>query len=228
MKNILDVISEVPAFGGLPVEQLEAIRDISVHRRFGRGEIIFSDGEEGKGFFVVADGAVKVFKVSPDGKEQILHILQRGEPFGQVAVFAGRSFPASAQAIAKTDVLFFPRSAFVDLLSANPSLALNMLAVLSKRLREFTVQVEHLSLKEVPARLAAYLIQLSEEQGGAERVRLNISKGQLASFIGIIPETLSRMFAKMTAQNLIEMDGRYIRLLDRDGLEAFAETGKYV
>jgi len=197
-----------------------------VCRRFGKGEMIFSDGDEGKGFFVVTDGAVKVFKMSLDGKEQILHILQRGEPFGQVAVFAGRSFPANAQAISRVQVLFFPRSAFVELISENPSLALNMLAVLSKRLREFTVQVERLSLKEVPARLAACLIQLSDEQGKTRRVRLDISKGQLASLLGTIPETLSRMFGKMTAQKLIEMDGRHIDLLDREALAEFAETGK--
>ena len=164
MKKLLDIISNVPSFSGLPEDQLNEIKNIAVDRHFNKGEIIFSDGDEGNGFFVVVEGLVKIFKVSSEGKEQILHIYGPGEPFGQVAVYAGRSYPASAQAIAKSHVLFFPRAVFVDLITRIPSLAMNMLAVLSKRLREFTVQVENLSLKEVPGRLAAYLVYLADEQ----------------------------------------------------------------
>ena len=127
---------------------------------------------------------------------------------------------------AKSCLLFFPKAAFVDLISKNPSLALNMLAVLSMRLRQFTVQVENLSLKEVPGRLAAYLLLLSREQKDRNAVTLNISKGQLASLLGTIPETLSRIFTKMSSRDLIEVDGRNIRLLDPDGLEELAEYGK--
>ena len=226
MKKLLDTISRVPSFSGLPENQLEKIKDIAVDRHFNKGEIIFSDGEEGGGFFVVVEGLVKIFKASIGGKEQILHIYGPGEPFGQVAVYAGRSYPASAQAIAKSHVLFFPRAAFVDLITRMPSLTMNMLAVLSKRLREFTVQVENLSLKEVPGRLAGYLIYLVDEQGKDDAVTLSISKGQLASLLGTIPETLSRIFARMTELNLIEMDGRNIKLLNRNGLEELAELGR--
>ncbi|MBW2616691.1 MAG: Crp/Fnr family transcriptional regulator, partial [Deltaproteobacteria bacterium] len=116
--------------------------------------------------------------------------------------------------------------AFVDLITRIPSLAMNMLAVLSKRLREFTVQVENLSLKEVPGRLAGYLIYLADEQGKDDTITLSISKGQIASLLGTIPETLSRIFTRMTELNLIEMDGRIIKLLNRGGLEELAELGR--
>ena len=228
MKKLLDIISVVPSFNGLPEGQLEEVKNIAINRYFNKGEIIFSDGDEGNGFFVVVDGLIKIFKVSSEGKEQILHIYGPGEPFGQVAVYAGRSFPASAQAIARSHVLFFPRNAFVDLISDNPSLALNMLAVLSMRLREFTVHIENLSLKEVPGRLAAYLIYLADEQGKKDIVTFNISKGQIASLLGTIPETLSRIFARMTSQNLIEMDGRNIKLLNRTKLQELAKHGKHM
>lgn len=226
MKKLLDIISNVPSFSGLPEDQLKEIRNIAVDRHFNKGEIIFSDGDEGNGFFVVVEGLVKIFKVSAEGKEQILHIYGPGEPFGQVAVYAGRSYPASAQAILKSHVLFFPRAAFVDLITRIPSLAMNMLAVLSMRLRAFTVQVENLSLKEVPGRLAAYLVYLADEQGKEDIISLSISKGQLASLLGTIPETLSRIFARMTELNLIEMDGRRIKLLNRSGLKELAELGR--
>ena len=226
MKNILDFFSAIPLFNGLPEDQIGAIKQIAVEKHISKGEIIFSEGEEGKGFFVVAEGRVKVFKVSAEGKEQILHIFSPGQPFGEVPVFAGQRFPANAQAIEKTQVFFFPRVAIVNLIAANPSLALNMLAVMSKKLREFSVQIENLSLKEMPARLATYIIYLSEAQGNDEAVTLKISKGQLASILGTIPETLSRIFAKLSSQNLIRVDGKKIALLDRNGLEDLAEFGK--
>jgi len=226
MERLLDIISRVPSFSGLPEDQLNEIKNIAIARRFKKGEIIFSDGDEGKGFYVVVQGLVKIFKLSPEGKEQILHIYGPGEPFGQVAVYAGWSYPASAEAIAESHALFFPREAFVDLITRIPSLAMSMLAVLSMRLRAFTIQVENLSLKEVPGRLAGYLIYLLEEQKERDGVTLNISKGQLASLLGTIPETLSRIFSRMTELGLIEVEGRRIKLLNRDGLEELAEFGR--
>ena len=223
MDKILNIISTIPLFNGLTEDQIVAIKKIAVEKKINKGEIIFSEGDEGNGFFVVADGRVKVFKVSTEGKEQILHIFGPGQPFGEVPVFAGQKFPANAQALDRTRVLFFPRASIVNLISANPSLALNMLAVMSKKLRQFAVQIENLSLKEMPARLASYLIFLAEEQNRGDLVILKISKGQLASTLGTIPETLSRAFAKLSGQNLINVDGKRITLLDRRGLENLAE-----
>jgi len=223
MDKMLNIISTIPLFNGLPEDQIVAIKKIAVEKKINKGEIIFSEGDEGNGFFVVADGRVKVFKVSTEGKEQILHIFGPGQPFGEVPVFAGQKFPANAQAIDRTRVLFFPRASIVNLISANPSLALNMLAVMSKKLIQFAVQIENLSLKEMPARLASYLIFLADEQNKGDLVTLKISKGQLASTLGTIPETLSRAFAKLSGQNLINVDGKKITLLDRRGLENLAE-----
>ncbi len=226
MKKTLDVISTIPLFNGLPEDQLEAIKKIAIEKQINKGEIVVAEGDEGKGFFVIVEGRVKVFKVSAEGKEQILHIFGPGQPFGEVPVFAGQRFPANAQAIDNTKALFFPRVAFVALITANPSLALNMLAEMSKKLRLFAVQIENLSLKEMPARLASYLIHLAVEQDQKEVVTLKISKGQLASILGTIPETLSRIFAKLSGNNLIRVEGKKITLLDRDGLEDLAEYGK--
>jgi len=222
MKTTMGVISEIPLLKGLPPDQLEEIKKIAVERDFKKGETIFFDGDEANGFYVVSEGMVKVFKLSLEGKEQILHIFGPGEPFGEVPVFAGEDFPANAEAIAVSRLVFFPRQAFTGLIAKNPSLALNMLAVLSRRLRQFTVQVEHLSLKEVPGRLAIYLLYLSDEAQGSSSVDLSISKGQLASLLGTIPETLSRILAKMTKNGLIQVDGRRIHIEDRNGLEGLA------
>jgi len=228
MQKKMGIISATPLFSDLPESQLNEVCRIAVDRFFHRKETVFSEGDDGNGFFIVASGTVKVYKVSPDGKEQILHIFGPGEPVGEVPVFTGQPFPASAEALVKSHLLFFPRKAFVDLISENPFLSLNMLAVLSERLRQFTVQIENLSLKEVPGRLSTYLLYLSEEQENKESLSLNISKGQLASLLGTIPETLSRIFAKMSDQNLIDVNGRHIKLLDRMGLEILALNGRIV
>jgi CRP/FNR family transcriptional regulator len=226
VEKILQIISGIPLFGGLSEDHLNQIRQIAVDKFYDKGRTIFSEGDEGNGFYVVAGGRVKIYKVSMEGKEHIFHIYGPGNPFGEVPVFSGQRFPANAQTLLKSHLLFFPKAAFVDMISKNPFLCLNMLAVLSKRLREFTVQIENLSLKEVPGRLAAYLIYVAREQETEGRVSLTISKGQLASLMGTIPETLSRIFSKMSSQNLIEVKGRDITLIDREGLETLAEDGR--
>ena len=226
MKNIIDIISQAPLFSGLPEDQLIEIKQIAIDKFYGKGKTVFLEGDDCNGFYIVVAGKVKIYKVSFEGKEHILHIYGPGNPFGEVPVFSGQKFPANAQTILKSHLLYFPRTAFVDLISDNPSLSLNMLAILSMRLRQFTVQIENLSLKEVPGRLASYLLYLANEQEQEDFVALNISKGQLASLLGTIPETLSRILAKMNNQNLIEVSGRDIKLLDRIGLGELAEHGK--
>jgi CRP/FNR family transcriptional regulator, dissimilatory nitrate respiration regulator len=216
-------ISAIPLFQGLAAEHLKHLSSIVVEKLCRRGQVIFSEGDEGDGFYVVASGRVKVFKLSHEGKEQILHILGAGEPFGEVPVFAGEHFPAHAEALEETRVLFFPRAAFVELIKNNPSLALNMLAMLSRRLRRFSNLIEDLSLKEVPGRLSAYLLYLSETKSRSSSLTLDISKAQLASLLGTIPETLSRILARMSSEELIESDGqRSIKIVDREGLEELA------
>jgi len=228
MKKISAILSGIPSFSGLSERQIEELRKIVVNRHFNKGQIIFSEGDNGNGFYVLVSGLVKIFKVSLEGKEHIMRVVGAGESFGQVAVYAGRSFPANAQSIAKSHLLFFPRTAFVEMITKNPSLAMNMLSVLSMRLREFTVHVENLALKEVPGRLAAYLIYLADEEGGNDSFTLGISKGQLASLLSTSPETLSRILAQMVGKNLIEVLKRDITILDLGGLKELAEHGRSI
>ena len=219
----LEQIAAIPLFKGLASKHIEDLGHIAAERAYGRGQFIFTEAEPCSGFYVCVTGRAKIFKIGSDGKEQILHVFGPHEPFGEVPVFEGGAYPASAAALEKSRVLFFPRAAFIDLLENEPSLALNMLAILSKRLRQFTALVEALSLKEVPNRLAAHLLDLSAQNGNAGEVRLDISKGQLASLLGTIPETLSRILGKMIRHGLIgSATGQSIRLLDLDGLRELA------
>lgn len=220
---IPEQIADIPLFEGLPIDQQGDLAHIALEKTFKRGRTIFSEGAEATGFYVVTSGLVKIFKLSPDGKEQILHIFGPGEPFGEVPVFEGRRFPAHALALEESRLLFFPRRAFVDLIKANPSLALNMLGMLSRRLRRFTALVDDLSLKEVPGRLAAHILYLSDRQAGTDDLTLEVPKAQMAALLGTIPETLSRILTRMSKQGLITSDGPSIKILDREGLAELAE-----
>jgi CRP-like cAMP-binding protein len=217
--NIEHFIREIPLFAGLVDEQIQWLAVIVEKRKYSRGKVIFTEGEEAAGLYVLHTGRVKIYKLSSEGKEQILHIFGPGEPFGEIAVFAGGQFPAYAETLEVSETLFFPRKKIVELLTKDPSMAMNMLAMLSKRLKYFTQLVENLSLKEVPQRLAAYLLVLATMKDKRDTVELDIAKGQLASLLGTIPETLSRILNKMTIQGYIEVEGRQIKLLDRQSLE---------
>jgi CRP/FNR family transcriptional regulator, dissimilatory nitrate respiration regulator len=170
----------------------------------------------------VQSGRVKIFKLSSEGKEQILHVMGSGESFAEVPMFAGGRYPADAEAVVDSVLLFFSREAFTDLIRREPSLAINMMASLSKRLLHLTTLVENLSLKEVPGRLAAYLLHMSKQKNETDNLDLNISKGQLANILGTSPETLSRTLGKMSAQGLINVKGRCIRLINRKDIKEIA------
>lgn len=216
-------IASMPLFHGLPTQYCKDLAALVVDQVFRQGQLIFSEGDEGTGFYVIISGRVKIFKLSLEGKEQILHIFGPGDPIGEVAVFAGKHFPAYAEALDDSRTLFFPRDAFMDLIRKNPSLAMNMLAVLSQRLRKFATLVEDLSLKEVPGRLAAYLLYLSKTDQDSKNINLDISKAQLSSLLGTAPETLSRILTRMIKAGLVRSDGlRSYSILDRAELERLA------
>jgi CRP/FNR family transcriptional regulator len=224
-ENTIKQIARIPLFEGLPREHHQDLSAIVSEKTFSRGQIIFSEGDDAQGFYVVNTGRVKIFKLSMEGREQILHIIEPREPFGEVPVFTGQRFPANAEAMEKSLVFLFPRAAFVDLIKRNPSLSLNMLAILSKRLHQFTALIDDLSLKEVPGRLAAYLLYLSDQKQKTEDLMLDITKTQLAALLGTIPETLSRILGKLGRQGLIDIEGSRIRILDRETLENLVEAG---
>ena len=226
MKKARDILIKSQLFGGLPEKHIAEIEKIAVDKHYNKGDVIFYDGDEGIGFYLVVAGSVNVYKLSSEGKEQILHIVKEGDTIGAVPVFSGKSFPANAKAISKSHLLFFERKKFIQLITNKPTLTMNILALLAMRLREFTIQVENLSLKEIPGRLAAYLLYLSQEQGDKDLVKLNISKFQLANLLGTGPESLSRALGIMKNKKLIVEECAGIKLLNRSLLQELAEKGK--
>ena len=223
---MIPFLKTVPLFSGLSNRELETVSAIATQLTMGKDEMIFHEGDRADGFYIVQTGKIKVFKLSLEGKEQILHIYGPGHIFGEVPVFEGKTFPASSMALEDSRIVFLPRARFVQLITITPALAMDMLADLSRRLREFTVQIENLSLKEVPSRLAAYILTLSIEQGSEKRVTLPVSKVQLANLIGTSPETISRALKKLSGLGLIQVESKDILIQDPDGLAEVSESAK--
>jgi CRP/FNR family transcriptional regulator, dissimilatory nitrate respiration regulator len=215
-------LANIKLWRGLGDEQVDELAYIAIAKTYTKNQLIFQQGDEASGFFVVVVGRVKVFKTSIEGKEQILHLFGRGDYFAEVPAFDGQNFPASAIALETTELLFFPRSSFLELLQKQPTFAINILGVFARHLRLMTQLVEDLSLKEVPGRLATYLLYLSDRNDKADEVELDMTKTQLAALLGTIPETLSRVFAKLSLEEVIAIEGSRIQLLNRQRLNVLA------
>lgn len=211
----LGTLAKMPLFHKLQDSALRMLDSILVEQEFSRGENIFLEGDAAAGFYILTKGRVKVYKLSADGKEQILHIAGVKELLGAVSAFAGSPYPAHADALEKTKAFFFPRKDFQKMIQEEPSIVMNMMANLSMRLQHFTRMIEDLSLKEVPGRLAAYLLYLSSQSADSSNVEIDISKGQLASLLGTIPETLSRILRRMNEKGILEVHGRKVKLMNK-------------
>jgi len=222
----VDILRRCPLFAGLTEEDLKRIRAIALLKHVRKREILFSDGEEAKGFYVLLSGKVKLYKISPEGKEQILHVVSAPDAFAEAALFLEGSYPAFAEALSDSQLLFFPKRDFVHLIEKNPQLSINMIVSLSQFLKRFASLIEELSLKEVSSRIAKYLIDLSlkfsKEGKSPIEVELDLSKTQLASKLGTISETLSRTLAKMKTKRIIDVKKNRILILNRKLLEEMA------
>ena len=223
--NPLESIQSIRFFQGLPEDVCARIAAISVSRTVPKDTLLFEADGPANGFFALLSGRVKIFRTSPSGKEHILHVFGPGEVFGEVPVFQGGTFPASAQTLEESQTAFFPRSDFTALIKKDPDMAMKMLALLSGRLRTLVNKVDDLSLKETPARVAAYLLLLRSSQE-SDTFRLDLPKGQIAFYLGTIQETLSRIFKRFSDEGMITLNGSEITLLDKERLRETAEEGR--
>lgn len=222
----LQWLRECPLFAEVAQEHLQALAGLTGVRRYEAGETVFQEGVPADGLYIIVEGQVKIGRYAPDGREQVLHIFEAGEPCGEVAMFEGVNFPATAETLTPAILLFVLRSDFLYLAEKKPALLLNLLAVLSRRLRRFVQMIDDLALKEVSTRLAKHLLELSEEADGSDEVTFATSKTMLAARLGAVAETLSRTLARMQRRGIIQMEGRRILLKDREALEALAEGEK--
>jgi CRP-like cAMP-binding protein len=225
--NILSkLLKRSPLFAGLNEKELKEIIAIASLKQVEKRKIIFSDCDEANGLYVVLSGKVKLYKVSSEGKEQILHVISPPEAFGEASLFLKGSHPFYAETLSDGQFLFFPKRDFLRLIKKNSRLSANMSVALSHYVKKYASLIEDLSLKEVPSRIAKYLLDLSvklpKEAKDPMEVELDLDRSQLASRLGTVRETLSKNLAKMKAKGIIDVKKNKVLILNREALEKIA------
>jgi CRP/FNR family transcriptional regulator, dissimilatory nitrate respiration regulator len=217
-------------FAGLNEEEFQGVGRITTFRPLKKNDSVFLEGDKADGFFFLSRGRVKLYKTSIEGKEQLLHIVYPGETFAEAAMFEGNVYPATAQVMDDSELLFIDKKGFLSLLKRHPEIGLRMLGNISKYLHHFIRLVEDLSLKEVSSRLAKYFLDVMARDGVPIRdgieFNLDMARSDLASRLGTVRETLSRTLRTLRDKGVIEVDGKKIRLLDKDALEEIGEGAK--
>lgn len=221
--NVEEALRSCLMFRALEKHELQMIRRLVLPRKFKRGQLIFNQGEQSEGFYVVQSGAVKVYKLSDEGKEQVLHIVEPGENYAEASLFGEAVYPAHSEALKDSTLLLIPKNGFLQALKENPELSLRMLASLATWLKRMALLVEEITLKDVDTRLAGYLLGMAETKGiktpEGIRVELEIDKKTLAARLGTISETLSRSLRRFREWGVIRVEGRKLTVLDRDALK---------
>ena len=165
------------------------------------------------GFYIVLEGKVKVYRLLEEGKETVFHIITPMQTLAEVPMFVGGGYPAHAEAIEDSTLLFIQKQGFHEMLHRFPDVAIRMLAGLSKRLKVLGSQIENLTARDVRTRLIRFIIEEHEKKNEAASIpfiELSVSKSLLAARLGTIPETLSRTFKKLQTDGLIRMSGKKI------------------
>ncbi len=210
-------LKESPYFQGLSQELLSALCQVSVLKRLSKGEHLFFEGEKALGFYFIVDGMMKLYKLSPKGKESVIHIFGPGEIFAEVVLAGSETYPVNAQALTDTTVAFFLKSNLLNLLKRNPDFGLSLIGLLCMRLKTLLKSIENLTLREAGERFIAYLWELTEE-GRKVEFTLSIPKSQLALLLGITPETLSRILQRLKEEDIIAVEGKKIKIKDMEKL----------
>ncbi len=225
-------LQEVSLFSVLSDEELDKVCSVSSARNYSKGEMIFFETEPYLGFYVVLEGSIKIFKITGDGREHIIHFVYPFNTFAEVPMFEQYekiqkdefSYPANAMSLESDTRLMLVRAgAFYELLRNNHEISLKMLSALSKRLRHLNTYIERRT-KDVPHRLAEYLVRecMKGPHDANESIEIDISKHDLASYLGTINETLSRAFKKFQDEGLIVSKGKHIIVNDIKKLKKLA------
>lgn len=223
MKTLEAAFKEIPLFADVPNEVIKTLLKDSVEMRYKARDIIIGEGEYPSGLYILLEGTAKLYKSSPDGKEQTLFVLNDGEPFCLCSTFRKKSFPATAAALTACRVVSISKESFFAAAERDNGFLFAMLLKISERLRDAMELAGTLSLQEVPQRIATFLTKL--DQDNTHTVTLPMTHKELAKVIGATPEALSRTLKRMNEKGLITIEGRSVHIQDLEGLEQCADNG---
>lgn len=218
--NLTILLQSCKMFSDLDESELQALQTVATRKEFRKGQPVFREGEGSRGFFLVVTGSVKVFRVGPDGRERVFHVVERGESFAEAAMFMD-AYPAMASALENgTTVVQIEKNGFKQLLARDPKLSFKIIGSLVKWLRQMRDALTDLTLKEVPARFASYVLSLPADP--TRPIPVNISKTTLAQVLGTTKETLSRILHRLAENKVLTFRGKTVKILNLKRLEAIA------
>ncbi len=192
-----NTVRSTPLFGAMPAEVMQSLIGTSGPRVCGKGAILFQQGDPAKDFFVVLDGWVKIYRLTPEGDEAVVAVFKRGETFAEGAMFLGGRYPVSAETVAPSRVLQIDGTMLRQKIRENPDLAFPMLASTSGHLKALVDQIEQIKLLSGSQRIAQFLLRLCTNDQGAAVVGLPYEKALIANRLGMKPESLSRSLSRL-------------------------------
>lgn len=220
-------LRKVPFLSRLSEPELQALAEASMVKHYNKGEIVFLEGDPCPGLYVVHSGAVKIFKTSLGGREQVLTIERPGNSVAELPVLDEGPYPASAMAVEDSTLLLIPRADFHRLCRQHPDLALALIRSLAGRFRRLVRLVEGLAFLEVGQRLARFLLEKAAQEGRTTpegiQFPLDLTHQELAAQIGTVRELVSRTLARFQEQKLISVRDRTVVILDLPRLRDEAE-----
>lgn len=219
-------LASLPGFETLDESVLDTLAKLAIPRTFSGGQVIYLEGEPATTLFILEAGWVKATRMSREGREQALRFIQPNDIFGDVAVFAGSPYPATALALEEVRVWAIDGAALLDLTTRHPSLALALVRLLARRILDFTNLVEDLSLRTVEARLARTLLEHAEHRQGQLVVprRQWTTFDEMAARLGTVRDVLSRALHTLEQEGLLKVERSQIVLLNPDGLARRGES----
>jgi len=223
-KPLFSALARNPLFSGLSSEILEGIISESHRIQGQKGQELFSAGDRADAFFYVVEGWVKLYRISREGEETIIHVIAPGETFAEAAVFGShRKYPVNAQYIEDATLLAIPRSSFVERIATDPDLALHILGAVSARQRYLIQQIEQLTVKDAPQRIGIFLLRLCRPgQDGQVVVDLPYDKSLISRRLNIQPETFSRALKKLESHGVVP-NGHKVVIKDPEKLADFCD-----
>jgi CRP/FNR family transcriptional regulator len=217
----LEFLKSILYFSGLSPAELESIRKLVFEKTADRAEMVLLEGESAENLYFVASGAVKVFKTSAGGKEQILSIVRPGESFNDVPIFDGGPNPASARTMGPVLLYGIKKHDMEAILRDHPQIALNVIKVLARRVRHLVSLVEDLSFRHVISRVAKILFEhIGGEMGRGPR----LTQQEMAAMAGTAREVVGRSLKALEEQGAIKLDRHRIIITDKEVLQKIMEV----
>ncbi|MBZ0300518.1 MAG: Crp/Fnr family transcriptional regulator [Anaerolineae bacterium] len=220
----IQALTAVPYFAGVDSALVAMIAGQTIRQEYDTGQVVFLEGEQEVALYVVQQGWLKAVKMSPDGREQVLHFIGPGEVFNAIGVFVESTNPATVIALEPATLWLIPQAIMLKLLDDYPELARVVIQRLASRVQQLIAMVEDLSLRTIEARLARYLI----EQSTAEQLQRPrwATQTELANRLGTVPDVLNRALRSLAKDQLIRVERHQIQILNYNGLESKAGFDK--